>query len=77
MSDVVVDSSVVAKWVLDEPDSTQAQRLIDEVAVPGEKLFVLDLVFPEVVNVIWKRQRQKLITSEEALFALDDLTHAR
>jgi predicted nucleic acid-binding protein len=30
MSDTVVDSSAVAKWILPEPDSGQAQRLISE-----------------------------------------------
>jgi predicted nucleic acid-binding protein len=28
MSDIVVDSSVMAKWILPEPDSVQAQRLV-------------------------------------------------
>jgi hypothetical protein len=33
MSDTVVDSSVVAKWILAEPDSSQADRLIVDVAL--------------------------------------------
>ena len=73
MSDTVVDSSVVAKWVLPEPDSTQAQRLIAEVAAIGERLIVLDLAFPEVANAIWKRHRQGLITLDEARYSLADL----
>jgi hypothetical protein len=36
MSDTVVDSSVAAKWILPEPDSAQADRLIAEVALKGE-----------------------------------------
>jgi predicted nucleic acid-binding protein len=52
MSDTVVDSSVVAKWILPEPDSAQAQRLITEVAAAGERLVVLHLAFPEVANAI-------------------------
>jgi hypothetical protein len=55
MSDTVVDSSVVAKWILPEPDSAHAYRLIDEVALKGERLIVLDLAFAEVANAIWKR----------------------
>jgi hypothetical protein len=54
MSDIVVDSSVVAKWILPEPDSAQSKRLITEVAQKGERLIVLDLVFVEVANAIWK-----------------------
>jgi predicted nucleic acid-binding protein len=66
MSDTVVDSSVVAKWILPEADSAQAQRLITEVSGAGERLIVLDLAFPEVASAIWKRQRQSLITMAEA-----------
>lgn len=66
MSDTVVDSSVVAKWILPEADSAQAQRLITEVALRGGRLTVLDLVFPEVANAIWKRYHHSLITLPEA-----------
>ena len=52
MSDAVVDSSVVAKWILPEADSAQADRLIAEVAQKGERLVVLDLAFVEVTNAI-------------------------
>jgi hypothetical protein len=38
MSDTVVDSSVVAKWILPEPDSAQSKRFISEVAQKGERL---------------------------------------
>jgi predicted nucleic acid-binding protein len=66
MSDVVVDSSVIAKWILPEADSNQARRLITEVAMVGESLFVLDLALTEVTNAIWKRHHQRLIAVEEA-----------
>jgi predicted nucleic acid-binding protein len=73
MSDVVVDSSVVAKWVLPEADSAHAQRLITEVAAIGQQLIVLDLVFPEVANAIWKQHRRRLITLDEARGFLEAL----
>jgi predicted nucleic acid-binding protein len=73
MSDIVVDSSVVAKWILPEADSAQAQRLITEVALKGERLIVLDLIFPEVTNAIWKRYHRGLATLDEARQFLDDL----
>ena len=63
---MVVDTSVVAKWVLPEADTAQAQRLIDEVAGRGNHLIILDLALPEVSNAIWKQQRKKLITVDEA-----------
>jgi hypothetical protein len=72
MSDTVVDSSVVAKWILPEPDSAQAQRLITDVALKGERLIILDLVFPEVANAIWKRFHRGLATLDETNQFLDD-----
>jgi predicted nucleic acid-binding protein len=73
MSDTVVDSSVVAKWVLPESDSAQAQRLITEIALKGERLLVLDLAFAEVGNAIWKRHHRALATLDEARQFLDEL----
>ncbi len=65
MSDTVVDSSVVAKWILPDADSTQAQRLITEIALKGERLIVLDLALVEVANAIWKRYHRGLATQAE------------
>ena len=66
MSDTVVDSSVVAKWILPEADSPQADRLVVEVAGKGERLIVLDLALVEVTNAIWKRYHRGLVTLDEA-----------
>ena len=73
MSDVVVDSSVVAKWIIAEPDSPQAQRLISEVALKGDRLIVLDLAFVEVANAIWKLHHRGLATLDETRQFLDKL----
>jgi predicted nucleic acid-binding protein len=73
MSDIVVDSSVVAKWVLPEADSNQARRLITEVPMKGERLFVLDLALTETANAIWKRYHQHLIAVEETRLLLSRL----
>lgn len=73
MSDVAVDSSVAAKWVLPEPDSTQALRLISEVALAGGRLVVLDLAFAEISNAIWKRLHRGLASPAEARQFLDQL----
>jgi predicted nucleic acid-binding protein len=76
MSDTVVDSSVAAKWILPEPDSTQADRLISEVASKGARLIVLDLALIEVANAIWKRQHRGLATGDESRQFLDKLLRA-
>ena len=73
MSDTVVDSSVVAKWILPEGDSAQAKRLIAHVVLKGERLIVLDLAFVEVANAIWKRYHRGLATVDETRQSLDDL----
>jgi predicted nucleic acid-binding protein len=76
MSDVVVDSSVVAKWILPEADSAKAHELIVQAAASGERLFALDLVFPEVANAIWKRHRQQLINLSESRQLLEALVRS-
>ena len=76
MSDTAVDSSVVAKWILPEADSAQAQRLITDVALKGEGLVVLDLALVEVTNAIWKLHHRKLATLAEARQFLDQLLRA-
>ena len=73
MSHTIVDSSVVAKWVLPETDSAHAKLLIAEIALKGERLIILDLALVEVANAIWKKHHRGLTTLEEARQALDDL----
>jgi len=73
MSEIVVDSCVVAKWVIPEPDSAKAYQLFTDATANGDQLVMLDLAFAEVANAIWKRQRLRLITPDEAQDFLDTL----
>ena len=73
MTDVVIDSNVIAKWILPEADSALAQRILTDVTGQGHRIIAVDLAFPEVASAIWKRLRQKVITSAEADSFLDDL----
>src|SRR6266700_887055 len=73
MNDTVVDSSVVAKWILPELDSAQADRLIGEATLKGERLIVLDLAFVEVANAIWKLHHRGLATVDQTRQFLDKL----
>lgn len=79
MTDVVVDSSVVAKWILPEADSGQAQRVISDVASQGHRLIVLDLVFPEVANAIWKQYHPwtRPASSSTAFFSAQSMSNRR
>ena len=74
MSDTVVDSSVVAKCVLPEPDSAKAELLFADIASKGGRPIRLDLAYVEVANAIWKRHHRRIATIDEARQALDDLT---
>ena len=75
MSDMVVDSSVVAKWILPEFDSTHAQLIVSESAQNNDRLVILDLVYAEVTNAIWKQHHRGLATLAEARVFLDSLLH--
>ncbi len=73
MKDLVLDSSVLAKWVLPEPDSGDALDLISEALGQGGHLIALDFAYPEVANAIWKWHRQglgSLADAEQCLVSL-------
>jgi predicted nucleic acid-binding protein len=73
MPDIVVDSSVAAKWILPESDSLLAQRLFSEAVTRGDRLVVLDLALAEIANAIWKQHHRGLATLERTHQFLDDL----
>jgi len=66
----VVDASVAAKWLAPEAESEHAAGLLDA------HLLVPDLLFAEVANVLWKKQRRAEIDSNTAAAAMRWLTHA-
>jgi len=66
MSDVIVDSCVVAKWVLAEPDSDQAERLFQTVRGADGRLIVLDIALAEAANAVWKQYHRRLLALPDA-----------
>ena len=52
MPDVVVDSSVIVRWVLPESDSPAAEQFGLSVVGSGGRLIVLDLAFAELPNAL-------------------------
>jgi predicted nucleic acid-binding protein len=66
MSDCVVDSSVVVKLVVDEPDSAKAAQMAADVAAGGGTPFILDFAMTEAANAIRTCHLRGLITSSEA-----------
>ena len=69
MTGVVVDASVVVKWLLPEELTDEALRLLDQTTT----LSVPDLVDVEVANVLWKRVQRQQMTLADARDALREL----
>ncbi|HYB01049.1 MAG TPA: type II toxin-antitoxin system VapC family toxin [Ktedonobacteraceae bacterium] len=70
---VVVDTSIVLKWVLDEPDSATALALLtkwvnDEIVIQAPALLAY-----EVANALFQRVRKGEMTAERAWQALEDV----
>jgi len=65
---VVVDSSVVAKWLIPERDTDEALALRER-----HRFAVPDILFAEVANILWKHVARGTIDArnvEEAMSAL-------
>jgi predicted nucleic acid-binding protein len=73
MSDVIVDSNVVVKWILPEDDSRQAARLFTDVATRGNQLLAVDFALIEAANAIWKKYHRGLILLDDARRFTGDL----
>jgi predicted nucleic acid-binding protein len=63
---LVVDASVAAKWVLDEPGRDAAVQLIVRQNQMQVELIAPDLILLELSNMISKRERRKLLTTVQA-----------
>ena len=70
---IVVDTSIVLKWVLDEPDSAKALALLngwinEEIVIQAPALLTY-----EVANALFQRVRKGEITADKARQALEDV----
>ena len=70
---IVVDTSIVLKWVLDEPDSATALALLtgwinEEIVIQAPALLTY-----EVANALFQRVRKGEMTAEKARQALEDV----
>lgn len=70
---LVIDSSVIAKWLFPEPLQLQARAVCQDWESSRVELIAPNLMFVEVGNIIWKKQRLGLITPEEATSSIFDL----
>jgi predicted nucleic acid-binding protein len=66
---LVVDSSVVLKWFVEEPQRELAAALLD-----GDDLLIApDLVLCEVTNALWRKARKGEVTSLQATGAIREM----
>jgi predicted nucleic acid-binding protein len=70
---VVVDTNIVIKWVLKEPDSSTARALLTEWINKGTTIIAPALLAYEVANVLYKNVRKGQISLEEAKKALKEV----
>lgn len=66
MTAVVVDASVVAKWLVPEEHSDKAVSILST----DLELHAPELLLAEVGNILWKKYRAKELSAEEADLAL-------
>jgi predicted nucleic acid-binding protein len=71
MSQFVVDSSVVVKWFVVEPYSTEARRILADYQAGVFTLLAPDLINAEVGNIIWKKHVLQGMDAADAQLVLD------
>ncbi len=72
-SAIVVDTSIVLKWVLDEPDSAMALALLTRWISEGTVIQAPALLTYEVANALYQRVRKGEMTADKARQALEDV----
>ena len=73
MGDCVIDTSVAVKWVLTEPDSADAMRVMNEGIANGSILHFLDIALAEAANAIWVHAHRGKRSAAEATRTLQTL----
>jgi predicted nucleic acid-binding protein len=72
---LILDSSILVKLVMDEPDSKEARKTVADGLKKGYTLHTVDIALAEVLNVVWKHANiLKDLKMEEAKPAAEDLT---
>lgn len=71
MTEIVIDSGIIVKWFVSEPDSIQARLIYDEYENGNLGLLAPDLLYVEFGNVIWKKQVLQNFDKTDAAFAIE------
>jgi predicted nucleic acid-binding protein len=70
MEDLVIDSSVAVKWVIEEDDSDTAQLILDQYKDRKIVLQAPALIHAEFGNIIWKKQIYQGLSTADANSAI-------
>jgi predicted nucleic acid-binding protein len=71
MAKVVIDSSVAIKWFLPETLSEPAGRILSAHEDGSLLLLAPDLLYAEVGNILWKKERSQVLEGVEARRVLE------
>lgn len=66
MSPLVVDSSVVMKWFIPEPYSSQARLILDDYQTGKYAFLAPDHLYAELGNIVWKKHTQRDLPAADA-----------
>jgi predicted nucleic acid-binding protein len=73
VTQLVVDASVVLKWVFEEEHTARARALYRSAVQGGDSLVAPTILRAEVTNAVYQRYRRGLVTQEQAAQALETL----
>jgi predicted nucleic acid-binding protein len=71
MDKAVIDSSVAIKWFVVEPYSNDARRVLNEYQAGTLSLLAPDLIYAEVGNIVWKKQRLQGLAAADAYLIIE------
>lgn len=71
MDEIVVDSSVVIKWLVVEPYSAEARRVLNDYQTGAIELLAPDLLAAEIGNIVWKKHRFQGLSAADAQLIID------
>jgi predicted nucleic acid-binding protein len=72
---LVIDASVVIKVYIPEILSDKAEEVMSRVAVGDLILLAPDLLYPEIGNILWRKQRLHELTPAEVEEIVDAITY--
>ena len=77
MVNLVVDASVVIKWFIPEPYSTEARVILEDYQLGAVSLLAPDLMNAEFGNVVWKKHLFQGLGATDAQTVIEEFRKLR